>query len=67
MAVYKSSVQVTMVLDVEVITDNELKAQKAVEQIARAQSEAWTRWRREDVTHAMCDDVSVRYVDEEVF
>ena len=67
MAVYKASVKVSLVLDIEVLTDDEIKAQKYVAEIARKQAEAWTRWRREDVTHAICDDVSVRDVYEEVF
>ncbi len=67
MSVYKASVKVSMMLDVEVLADDEIKAQKYVAEIAKNQAEAWTRWRREDVTHAICDDVSVRCVDEEVF
>jgi len=68
MAVYKASVKVSLVLDIEVLTDDEIKAQKYVAEIAKKQAEAWIRWRREDVVHsALCDDVSIRDIYEEVF
>lgn len=70
MAVYKASVKVSLVLDIEVIEnkDDILKAAEHVAEIARNQAEAWTRWRREDVTHAaLCDDVSICDIDKEVF
>lgn len=70
MAVYKVSVKVPLMLDIEVIEDKGdiLKAAQHAAEIARKQAEAWARWRREDVTHAALeDDVSVRDLYEEVF
>jgi len=70
MAVYKASVKVSLVLDIEVIEDKEniLKAAEHAAETARKQAEAWIRWRREDVVHsALCDDVSIRDIYEEVF
>lgn len=67
MAVYKATVKVPMILEIEVLTEDETKAHRYAAEIAKKQAEAWTRWRREDVVHAACDDVSIRDIDEEVF
>ena len=68
MAVYKVSVEVGMMLDIEVLLDKdeELKAERAAEEIAQKQMEAWSRWKREDVVRVY-GSVSVKDVGKEVF